>query len=757
MTNMHTKTKSGVSRRGFLVGAGTATAALTMGYASVEPGKAFAARNAMISPSIFYDIHANDRVVVHIAKSEFGQHVGTALAQIVAEELGADWDKVEIDYVGIDPRHGLMVTGGSWSVNWTFDALSRAGAAGRIALQEAAAGEYGGSASDYTVKDGVVSGNGKSVSFGKLVKRGIQPRIFSEDELKEIRLKPASARTLVGKSLPALDIPPKTDGTAVFGIDAQMDGMVVATPKVPPVRAGAKVRSVNDSAAKRIKGYQSYIVLDNPLAGHDGVVLAVADGYWAANQAAEALDVDYDLGPNANASLASIRAESERLIRTGEEERIFVQEGNADAALSRATRKVTATYSTGINIHGPLEPMNALVSVEGDTVNIWAGNQFQTLLAGTMEGLGYKPENVHFHQHLLGGGFGRRLDVDYIVMATLASAQLGRPVKVIYSREFDTRMDFTRPTAVIRMEASTSGGRVDAWRASSASSSASLRQLPVFMTPDLSGNEEKKYDPFAINGADHWYTIPHQKALLSLNAHGQAATPSGHLRGVGPTWQFFAVESFIDEIAHSMGIDPLDLRLKMLDGAGKNAGEGAQEGGARRLAAMLEDVAKRSGYRKSRPANEAVGIASVSAQERSTATWLACAAEVAVDPRSGKFDVRKLTLGIEVGTIINPDGCVAQVEGSSMWGLSIATLENVGMENGQLTADNYYGDFSPARMENTPEFDIKVHETGQYPVGTGEPAVAVVGPAVANAIHKAVGARVRELPITADKVKAAMA
>lgn len=752
----HSKIKKGISRRGFLIGSGTSAAVLTMGYAMVNPGDAFAASNAVISPSIFFDIHSDNRVVIHIAKAEMGQHVGTALAQILAEELEASWDQVSIDYVGFDPRHGLHLTGGSWSVNWNFDALSRAGAAGRIALLEAAAEKFGGSAADYSVKKGVIAGNGHSISFGELVAMGVEPRLFSEEDLKEITLKSPEKRSLVGRNVEALDIPDKVRGQALFGIDAKLDGMLVGTPKTPPVRAGAKVLSVDDSDAKEIKGYKSFVVMDNPLVGHDGVVLVVADSFWAAKQAADALIVNYDLGPNTEVSLAAIHAESTRLIETGEQERIFIDDGDADEVLRKSAETVTATYSTGINIHAPLEPQSALVSVEGDEIRIWAGNQFQTLMAGTLEGLGFKEQNIRFNQMLLGGGFGRRLDPDAIVMATLASTQLGVPVKVIYSREFDMQMDYTRPAAVMRMEASTTEDKIEAWRASSASSSASLRQLPAFMTKDLSGDETKTFDPFAVNGADHWYTIENQKVLLSLNAIGQAATPSGHLRGVGPSWQFFSVESFIDEVAHKVGVDPLDFRLKLLDGTGKNAGTGAQEGGALRLAAMLEDVANRSGYRDARPRNEAVGIACVSAQERTTATWLACAAHVTVDAETGEFEIKKLTLGIDVGTIINPDGVRAQVEGSALWGLSIATLEDVGMEDGALTADNYGYGMTPTRMENTPILDIAVHESGHYPVGCGEPAVSVVGPAIANAVFNAVGSRVRSLPITAEKVKAGM-
>ncbi|WP_407496936.1 molybdopterin cofactor-binding domain-containing protein [Pseudooceanicola sp. MF1-13] len=744
-----------ISRRAFLVTTGAA-AAVTMGYGLVAPGQAVAGADALVSPSIFYDLHGDGRVVVHIAKAEMGQHVGTALAQILADELEADWDKVEIDYVGIDARHGLTLTGGSWSVNWTFDALSRAGAAGRIALIEAAAAKMGGAPEDYTAEAGVISGNGQSMTYGELIAAGVEPRIFSEDDLKGITLKTADQRRYVGQSIPQLDIPSKTDGTAQFGIDIVRPGMVVAVPIAPPVRNGATVKSVDDSAAQAMAGYQGHMVIDNPLAGHTGVVLAFGDSYWQANQATSGINIEYDLGPNAGVTLEAIHAESMRLIETGEEERIFVNDGDADAGISGAETVLKADYSTGLNIHAPLEPMCCTAEFDADGVlHLYAGNQFQTLVGGLAGAMGIEAEKLVLHQQLLGGGFGRKLDADYVMMSIMAAQQMGKPVKLLFSREFDTQMDFTRPASCMQLEAGLSGGKIVGWKSSSASSSASARQAPAFMAPDLSGDAEAKFDPFAVNGADHWYSIENQKALISLNGVAQAATPSGHLRAVAPGWQFFAVESFMDELANAAGADPLDFRLGMLDGAGKNAGAGATEGGSLRLAAMLKDVAERSGYGKEMADNEAIGVACVSAQERNSATWMACAAEVAVDPETGDVDVKKLTLAAELGTLINPDGVKAQIEGGALWGLSFAMLEDVTMEDGALSATNYDG-MTPTRMENVPELDVAVHETGRYPVGIGEPATTVVGPAIANAIAKAVGARVRSLPITPEKVKAAM-
>ncbi|PCH46544.1 MAG: aldehyde dehydrogenase, partial [Hyphomicrobiales bacterium] len=352
--NIHNKSLVGkqVDRRAFLVAAGTASA-ITMGYGIVPMGvdMAFAGESGKISPSLFFDIHGDGQIVVHIAKAEMGQHVGTALAQVLIEELEADWDKVELSYVSFNPAHGLHITGGSWSVNWTFDALSRAGAAGRIALIEAAATKLGGKASDYSVSKGVITGNGKTISYGEIAASGIEPRAFSEDDLKALKLKAAGERKLVGQSVEALDIPDKTRGKATYGIDAKIDGMVYATPAVPPVRYGAKVISVDDSEAKKIKGYERFVTINDPIGTQTGLVMAIANSYWAANQASLALKVEYDLGPNAKTSLETIHAESARLIKTGEATRLIVNDGDADAAIKASDKTHTATYTTGVNIH----------------------------------------------------------------------------------------------------------------------------------------------------------------------------------------------------------------------------------------------------------------------------------------------------------------------------------------------------------------------------------------------------------------------
>ena len=396
-----------LTRRGFLVCAGAAGATLTMGYAATT-GAATASTSAeMISPSLFFDIHADGRVVIHVTKAEMGQHVGGALAQTVAEELECGWENVDLAYVGFDPRHGLMLTGGSWSVNWTFDALSRAGAAGRMALIEMAAAKLGGAPEDYSAKDGVISGNGQQITYGELAASGLSPRTFSEEEMAALVLKPAAERRVVGQQVAQLDIPAKVDGSGVYGIDVTLPGMLVAVPAPPPVRYGAKVLSVDETEAAKVPGYVRHVVIEDPLGVQTGWVAAVASGYWAASQAARALKVDYDPGPNANVSLADIHAESRRLIETEEDTRLFVDDGDVDAALAGAASTLTADYTTGVNVHAPMEPMNATVEIRDGTYHIHAGNQFQTLMTGLVQALGVAPEKIVFRQCLLGGGSTR--------------------------------------------------------------------------------------------------------------------------------------------------------------------------------------------------------------------------------------------------------------------------------------------------------------------------------------------------------------
>lgn len=747
-----------VSRRGFLVGT-LATGTLTMGYALM--GGPLGIKEAMaegsFSPNIWFDIDSAGMVTVNITKAEMGQHVGTPLAQAVAEELEVPWENVGIRYVSTAAEYGLFVTGGSWSVNWTFDQLSRAGAAGRIALMEGAVKLWGVPLAELSAENGMVmhAKTNRKISYGDLVKGGVSARNFSQEELAGIQLKDPSRRKLVGTSVGALDIPGKTDGTAQFGIDVFVDGMVYGTPKTPPVRYGAKVTGVDDSAAKQVAGYMGHVVIEDPTMTTTGWVVALADSYPQAAKARDALKVSYDMGPNTGVSSASIMAEAEMLQKSGDGAQLFVKDGDSGPAIAGAAVKHEATYTTQLNVHAPLEPMNATVEVIDDVYHIHCGNQFQTLALGLVPAaLQIDPSQVVVHQYHLGGGFGRRLESDYILVAALTAKGAGKPVKMIYSREADTTMDFTRTITHQVVRGGSSNGKMDGMEQRVVSAWATARQAPAFLADSV--DKKGKVDPFSINGSDHWYTIPNQTVTTVQSPMAQSATPSGQLRSVAPGWTFWAVECFLDEMAHKAGVDPLDFKLGMLDATGKNAGTAPNSvGGAKRLANVLKMAAEKSGYGTSMGDGAGIGLAAVSAQERNSPTWTACAAQVKVDKATGDFKIEKLTLVIDVGTAVNPDGVKAQVEGGALWGVSLATKEMATMENGAIQQDNF-DTYTPLRMEDIPEIDVTVLSTGHYPAGAGEPGVTVTGPAIANAVFAASGARVRDLPITPEKIKAAM-
>ena len=428
-----------------------------------------------------------------------------------------------------------------------------------------------------------------------------------------------------------------------------------------------------------------------------------------------------------------------------------VKTGDATAALAGAAKVIEGEFTTALGIQAPLEPMNALVYNDGKLWHIYSGNQFATRSVGiTAAAIGADPKTVVHHQTMLGGGFGRRLDGDMMVVAALAAKDTNKPVKLIYGREEDMAMDFTRPTTFqkIRVGADANGKMVAMAHDIVAPWPTARWGIPAFLTPSL---DEKKtpFDGFVVNGADHWYSVPNHSVRTFLNEMAQAATPSGQLRAVAPGWTFWAVESIIDELANSLGQDPVAYRLAMLDGAGPNAA------GAPRLANALRTAVGRSGYGSTPMAKgSGMGVACVSAQERGTATWTACVAQVSVDA-TGKVKVQKLTIAMDVGTAVNPDGVRAQIEGSALWGLSLALYEKATLKDGGIQQSNYH-EYTPLRGSQVPDLDISIIANGQKATGCGEPAVTVVGPAIANAIFNAVGARVRDIPITAAAVKAGM-
>ncbi|MFG1350476.1 molybdopterin cofactor-binding domain-containing protein [Xanthobacter autotrophicus] len=649
-----------------------------------------------------------------------------------------------------------MVTGGSWSVWQSFPLFSRAGAAGRIALIEQGAKLLGVDPSAYRAESGAVVSGGASIAFGEIARRGALDRRFSAEQIEALPIKPASERRLVGRPVQALDIPPKTDGTARYGIDAKVPGMVYARPKIPPTRNGAKVNGVDDSAARAVKGYISSLVLDDPSGTVPGWVMVIAQSYPAAIRAADLVRVDWTPGPTSAVSEKDIQDHAAQLIAQPDAGAVLDTGGGDTAAAFKAAQStLEQTYTTATVLHFQLEPVNALAFEKDGVFEIHTGNQWQSLILPTLaKALGRPESGIVLRTYLLGGGFGRRLNGDYAVPAALAAKALGKPVKMVLTREDDARFDSPRSPSVQRLRmAFGAGGRVTAMEHDAAAGWPSQVMTPFLMPKGANG---VLYDPFSISGADHWYNVGAQKVRAISNDLANTTFRPGWLRSVGPGWTNWALESFMDEAAHHAKEDPVAFRLKLLDAKGRNAGSAPNAvGGALRQAEVVRRAAARAGWGVPLPADTALGLATSFGQERDMPTWIACVARVRVDRASGVVRAEKLTLVADAGTVVDPDGARAQVEGAALWGLSLALHEGTVFERGQVK-DTNLNSYMPLRISDVPQMDISFVDSTEVPVGLGEPAATVVGPAIGNAIFNAVGARLRHIPITPDAVRSAI-
>ncbi len=679
-------------------------------------------------PNAAFTIDSSGIITVHITKAEMGQGVGTALAQIVAEELEADWKDVRIDYPTSEAKYGLMITGGSWSVNWTFDALSRAGAGARKLLVEAAARQMGVDPADCIAENSRVRHlpSGRDVTYGALVSKSLITATLSDEELKKLELKKPSEYKIVGKWIQRLDIPEKTNGRAKFGIDRFLPGMVYAKIAYPPTRSGSKHRSVDDSEARKVKGYVQTVVTDD-------LVAVVADSYENAVKARDALKITWDMGPHANVSTETIMRDYWHRAKTDTTSPSWVDVGDVKDAMSRAMKVHEAAYWTDYVAHAPMEPMNCVARFQDGVFDFFSGNQFQTRAMGDLsKKFGVDPSKIRVHQQYLGGGFGRRLEPDTMLEAGIITKEVGKPVKLILSREEDLRRDFLRSCTLQLMRGGlASNGACIAWE----------NQLVAAYPSDRYGGTDKQgRDQFSLNGSDHYYDVPNQFVRAIRQETGMEV---GYVRAVAPNFTFFGVESFVDELAHLAGVDPLQYRLSIL-------------GGAPRLAGVLKLAAEKAGWGRSLPKNVGLGIAGVTAQEKASPTWTATVLQARVDPNTGNVKVEKIWSAVDVGLVVNQDGVRSQLQGSLLFGMSNALKERGTVKNGQLVQSNFH-DYQVLRMNEIPdEVNTYIVQSTEYPTGIGEPGVTTILPALSNAIFAATGARVRTAPFTPDRVLKAL-
>jgi len=747
-----------LSRRGFLMTA--ASTGFVFGFA--RPSNAAqtypsAVPGGMFEPTIWCAIGPDGTINVNIIRAEMGQHIGTALARIIADEMEADWDKVKITQVDTDPKWGLMVTGGSWSVWMTWDIFRQAGAAARAVMIEEGAKLLGTTPAACSARNGMIMANGRSISYGDIVARARPTHQFTPDEMAKLPLKPTAERRLISKPIAALDIPAKTTGQAIYGIDVKIDGMVYARPKMPPTRYGSKVLSVDESDARKIPGYQRHVVLDDPSGIVPGWVVVIASTYPAAIRAADALKVQWSPGETHTVTEAEIIAHGHALIAQSDGGTyVFDDEGTQDT-LHAASSIMERSYTCASVAHYQLEPLNAVARYVDGVWEIHTGNQWQSLVLPQLaKALAVPVEQIVMRTYLLGGGFGRRLNGDYAVPAALTSKALGgKPVKLILTRSDDMAFDSIRSPSVQTIRAGLdTQGHITGMRYDAVAGWPTEVMAPAFMQK---GVDNKPYDQFAVAGADHWYEVgPMQLRAISNDLANRTFRP-GWLRSVSAGWTPWALESFMDELAHDLKQDQLAFRLSMLTAEGRNAGSAPDSnGGAKRQAAVLQRLADKIGWGKTTlPADTALGIATSFGQERGMPTWTAGAAQVHVDRQTGVVTCQKLWLVIDAGTIIDPGGALAQTEGAALWGLSMALFEGSEIVGGTIR-DRNLDTYTPLRIPDVPEMNIEFAASTEKPMGLGEPGVTVIAPAIGNAVFNAVGARLRHLPIRPEAVLAGL-
>ncbi len=720
-----------VSRRSFIkLGAVTGTA-LVVGF-RLEAQEPAPERPTPSPFDAWVKLAKDGSVTLIVGKSEMGQGVFTALPMILAEELDVDWAKVKIEQAPTNAAWYNHGTGGSSSIRTSYTPLRQAGAAARAMLVKAAAEQWKLDAATLTTESGNVLGpGGRKLAYAALVEAASKLPV---PDHKTVALKDPAKFKVVGKPVPRNDIPPKTNGTAIFGLDVRLPGMVYAVVARPPVYGGS-VKKYDATKAKAVKGVKQIVELpkvDTDGAFTRGGIAVVGDSTYAAIQGRDALEIDWEGGPNAAISNDSLRRDFEALIAKGGME--VRNDGDSAKAIASGAKKLDAVYEVPFQVHAPMEPLNATAHVKAGGAEVWMGCQGpqwpQGLIAGV---LGFKPEQVTVHTTLLGGGFGRRYAADFGLEAAQVSKAVGAPVQVLWTREDDTRHGFYRPFSVHHMAAALDDkGAPTAWTHRMASTS-----IASFWEPP----DKVKHEDSEIGGAVNLpYAIPNMRMEYS---HVPRGFPTMWWRSVEHSGNAFVVESFLDELATAAKLDPLALRLKLLAEPRQVKHPPQGEGSpldTRRLKGVLELAAAKAGWGKPLPAGRFHGIAG----HYSFESYAAQVAEVSVT--KGKVRVHKVVCAVDCGRVINPDGVAQQMESCIVYGLTATLKSALTVKDGAIEQSNFH-DYEMLRMDEAPAVEVYMVPSDAPPTGTGEPGLPPTAPAVANAIFAATGKRVRRLPI----------
>ncbi|MDO9167115.1 MAG: xanthine dehydrogenase family protein molybdopterin-binding subunit [Rhodoferax sp.] len=705
------------SRRDFLKTSALASGGLLLGVAL--PGAQLQAAGLVHTPNAWVHISDDNIITLLSARSEMGQGVYTSMPMLIAEELNVDLNKIK---VAIAPPNaklygnpllgGPQLTGGSTSVRDGWEKLRIAGAQVREMLISAAAAKWKVDRSELKAVNGMILGpNGRRATYGSLAADASKLPVP-----EKVAIKDPKDFTIVGKRTRRLDTPAKVNGTAEFGMDVKLPGMVYAALEQCPV-IGGKVKSYDAAKAKTMPGVIAVVEIP------DGVAV-VANSWWRANVARRALEISWDEGPGATldekSMLDGVRAAS----KTGKPLPLKLV-GDPEAVIAASQKVLRAEYASQLLSHSPLEPMNFTAHYDNGKVKLIGPTQWQDAAQSTVaKAVGAKLEDVTLQTTFLGGGFGRRIDIDYIIQAALISKAVGKPVKLVWSREDDMTHDFYRPQAIHTMAA--------ALGADGKPTALTFRLTSQSVTGRVFGLPGEVQDPLMTEAAVAGYDIPATRHDIVKHDAGLRV---GYWRSVSHALNAFANESFMDELAAAAGKDPYAYRMSLLE---KQP----------RFANVLKLAAEKAGWGTPLPAGRARGIALMEGYD----TYMAQVAEISLV--DGAVKVHRVTVAADLGRMVNPDTVEAQIQSSIVFGLGAAVMQEITLVKGRVQQTNYNG-FPVVRMNESPAIDIVLVNSTEKPGGIGEPATALVAPAVANALATLTGKRLRKLPMTAQAIQQA--
>ena len=717
----------GIPRRAFLLSGGAAAVAVAFG---ALPKNAFS-QAGPYSPNGWVRVGTDNIVTIYAPAAEMGQGVMTAMPLLIAEEMDLDWNRVRIEQAPYNPKvfgnplfGGNMLAGASRTTRGYYTIMRLAGMQGRQIMVDSAAAKWGVPVAECTTEPSAVvhKGSGRRMTYGEIAAFAEVPA--NAPNFTPQQLKPMSQFRLIGKDVPRVEIEDKVSGRATYGIDVRMPGMLYATVLRAPVN-GERALSVNDADAKKVAGVRQIVPLPYGVA-------VVADTYPAALKGKQALKVEWSQGSKARAyTTDKVIPEYVQRVRNLEDKgTTYEAHGDARGAIDKSAKRLTAEY-TSVNLtHATMEPQNCTARVDGDRIEFWAPTQspFGVFLAA-VKGAGFKPENVRINVTFLGGGFGRRAENDYALDAALiARAVPGKAVKAIWSREDDIRYTKPRPLTVQRLEAGLDAqGNLTGLHFRIVGESIYRRFAPPAF--NASGGKDL---PLCEGAYEPTYHYPNFALEQLLEARGVDVAV---WRSVGGGYTKFALETFVEEVAAAAGKDPIAFRLQLL------------EKDPRGQTVIREAIALADWNRK-RPAGRALGLAYSDIWE----TYIAMVAEVSVDRKTGKVTVHELWSAVDTGVALQPANIRAQIESAAVWGVS-ALSEKLTYKEGMAQQSNFH-DYPVLRMNEVPKVTTKVIVTDNKPGGIGEAGLPPVAPAVANAVFKLTGKRLRDLPFKTETLKA---